>query len=301
MRTVLAVDLGGTKTATALIDDNARLSELRRDTAARELRSCVEQIAARAQGVEAVGVIVPGIYDTRTGMAWCPNLWGGAEVPLRDSLAAALDAPVVIDNDRAGYVLGEQWLGAARGLRDVVFVAIGTGIGVGLMVDGRVVSGAHGIAGAAGWWALNPQWQDVYASTGCWESEASGPAVARLAGMANAETVLAAARRGDASPRSIVASAARYTGMAVANLISLMNPEMVVLGGGFMHGAADLMLDRIREEAARWAQPVAMTRTRIELTALGDSAGLLGAARLAHLHLSHGETNVSEKLLPTHQ
>lgn len=281
MATVLAVDLGGTKTALARVDAQGAVGDRRTLVSSPTLEGSVEQIAAAAIGVDAVGVVVPGIYTVSTGRAWCPNLWGMEDVPLRDALRDRLNVDVFIDSDRSGYVLGESWLGAARGLRDVAFVAIGTGIGVGILSDGAVIRGAHGIAGAAGWFALNHEWIEPYAQVGCWEAEAAGPAVARLAGAGDAKTVVASARAGDRAALDVLHRAARYTGMGVANLISVLNPEVVVLGGGLMQGAGDLLLDRIRATAARWAQPIAAARCRIELTQLGEAAGLLGAARLA--------------------
>ena len=200
-------------------------------------------------------------------------------MPLRDALSSHLKVSLAIDCDRAGYVLGEQWRGAARGLRDVVFAAVGTGIGVGILSDGRIVAGAHGIAGAAGWFALDPRWKEEYARTGCWESEAAGPAVGRK-GARSTKAVVEAARAGDTAALAVIDEVSEYLAMSVANLISLLNPEMVVLGGGLMN-AGDLFLDRIRTRAKRWAQPVAFPKTRIELTQLGEDAGLLGAARLA--------------------
>jgi glucokinase len=281
MPTVLAVDLGGTKTAIARVDGNGTASDRHTLPAAQSVAETVEQIAGACSHVDAVGVIVPGIYTPATGRAWCPNLWGMEEVALLDALRARVSAPVVIDSDRSGYVLGEAWLGAARGLRHVVFVAIGTGIGVGVLSDGMLVRGAGGIAGATGWFALNPEWKAVYRETGCWEAEAAGPGVARLAGMPDARAVVDAARAGDRAALDVLQNAAQYTAMGVANLISAFNPEAVVLGGGLMLGAGDLLLDRIRSEVPRWAQPIAASRCRIELTQLGEAAGLLGAARLA--------------------
>lgn len=278
---VLAVDLGGTKTAIARVDGRGTLSEARTAAAARSLEDTVGQIADACHGVRAVGIIVPGIYTPATGRAWCPNLWGDDEVPLRRALEQRLSVEAFIDSDRSGYVLGESWLGAARGLRHVAFVAIGTGIGVGLLSEGVVVRGAGGIAGAAGWFALNPDWQEPYARTGCWEAEAAGPAIARAFGAPDARAVVDAARTGDARARAALERAAAYTAMGVANLISAFNPEAVVLGGGLMMGAGDLLLERVRQDAARWAQPKAFAQCRIELSQLGDAAGLLGAARLA--------------------
>jgi glucokinase len=279
--TVLAVDLGGTKTTTARVDARGVVSDRQKVPADHALDETVTRIAARVGDARAVGIVVPGIYTPETGRAWCPNLWGDAEVPLRDALQARLAVPVAIDSDRAGCVIGEAWLGAARDLRDVAFVAIGTGIGIGILSGGRVLRGARGIAGAAGWFALDPAWTDAYAATGCWEAEAAGPGIARHAGAPDAATAVRAARAGDPRAREAMARAARYTGMGIANLVSLLDPEAVVLGGGIGHGAADLLLDAVRAEARRWAQPIAASRCRIEVTQLGEDAGLLGAARLA--------------------
>jgi glucokinase len=278
---VLAVDLGGTKTALAHVSAGGTLRTTRTIPAARTLQESIAQIADAVADAEAVGVIVPGIYTPSTGQAWCPNLWGTAEVPLLDALRARVRVPLAIDSDRAGYVLGESWLGAARGLRDVAYVALGTGIGVGILSHGRIVHGAHGIAGAAGWFALDPRWQDAYASCGCWESESAGPGIARRLGVDDPALVFQAAREGEARARAVLEEAARYAGMGIANVISLLNPEVVVLGGGVVQGAGDLLLDPIRREVRRWAQPIAVGRCRIELTQLGASAGVLGAARLA--------------------
>jgi glucokinase len=285
MTSVLAVDLGGTKTAIAAVDELGCVRFRIKEAAERSPEDAAGRIAQAADRMNAaaVGVIVPGISDKRTGTVWAPNLWGWNEVHFGELLEARLSIPVVVDSDRSGYVLGEHWLGAARGLRDVAFVAVGTGIGVGILSCGRVIRGAHGIAGAAGWFALDPRWTSEYAQVGCWESESAGPAVARHAGTLTAEAAVAAACRGDERARAALDNAADYLAMGVANLISLLNPEMVVLGGGLMQ-AGDLLLDRIRRGVTRWAQPIAAGRVRIELTALGEDAGLLGAARLALLN-----------------
>ncbi|HJR59303.1 MAG TPA: ROK family protein [Vicinamibacterales bacterium] len=281
MRRVLAVDLGGTKTAIARVDADGAIRDHRTVPAAHDFEACVAQISEACEGVTAAGIVVPGIYDESTGRAWCPNLWGSDERPLREALRQRLNIETFIDSDRSGHVLGEAWLGAARGLRHVVFVAIGTGIGVGILSEGRVLRGAGGIAGAAGWFALNPDWQDEYRQTGCWEAEAAGPGVARFAGLPDGQAVVASARAGNGAALAALHRAADYTAMGIANLISLLNPEAVVLGGGFMVGAGDLMVDRIRSGVIRWAQPIAASRCRIDLTQLGEDAGLLGAARLA--------------------
>jgi glucokinase len=298
MRTVLAVDLGGTKTAVARVDADGTMHDRATFPAVRSVEASAGQIASLCVGVDAVGVVVPGIFTPDTGRAWCPNLWGAREVPLRDVVHHALRTgphrrasaglPVVIDSDRAGYVLGESWLGAGRGHRHVVFVAIGTGIGVGIVVDGQLVRGARGVAGAAGWFALDPRWTPRYGEVGCWEAEAGGPAIAAACGASDARAAVAAARRGEASAHEALERAARYTGMGVANLVSVLDPEVVILGGGLMTGASDLLLELIRAETRRWAQPIVAARCRLELSSLGDSAGIIGAARLALDALDEG-------------
>lgn len=284
MPTVLAVDLGGTKTAIARVDEEGSLADRQSFLSAHSLPESVDQIVTivrASQHVDAIGIIVPGIYAPPTGTAWCPNLWGAEHVPLRKALKDRLDTRVLIDSDRSGYVLGEAWQGTARGLRHVVFVGIGTGIGVGILSDGIVIRGAGGIAGAAGWFALNPEWTESYGIAGCWEAEASGLGVAREANLPDARAVVAAARSGDERALRVLRRAAHYTAMGIANLISVLNPEAVVLGGGLMTGAGDLMLDWIRSEVPRWAQPLAAGQCRVELTSLGEDAGLFGAAKLA--------------------
>jgi glucokinase len=288
----LAIDFGGTKTALAVVDGDGNLLA-RAERASHEdgrplAWSAIGSWAAAAlrsaglawSDLAGVGAIVPGIYDSRTGRAWAPNLWGRDEVELRGPLGEALAAPLTIDSDRCGYVLGECWRGAAKGARDAVFLAVGTGIGAGILSNGRLVRGAGGVAGAVGWMATTPHWQARYGEVGCLEAEASGPALARRFGAATAEAVVEAARSGDPRARRAVAETVEALAMAIASLIGVLNPEVVVLGGGVMQ-APDLFLEPIRAAVRRWAQPIALRQCRIEPTALGADAGVLGAARLA--------------------
>ena len=288
----LAIDLGGTKASFAVIDSKgAVLSRSKRPSHEGGATVTFEALAAsaadtvRAAGlgwgdVRGAGLVVPGIYNPATGRAWAPNLWGPDEIPLRDALAPRLPVPVVIDSDRSGYVLGEQWQGAARGSRDVVFLAVGTGIGAGILSDGRLVRGSGGIAGAVGWFALDPRWREDYGRVGAFEAEAAGPGLARRLGAASAEAVADAARGGDPAARRAVGETVEWLAMGIANLISTLNPQVVVLGGGLML-AADLFLEPVRHAVRRWAQPLAFPQCRIELTRLGEDAALFGAARLA--------------------
>ncbi len=292
MRHAVAVDIGATKVSAAIVDDQGGILARKKfpvegssvETLTRQIGKLVSEVVAECggnrQSIKTAGVIVPGIYFAETGKVWVPNLWGHEQVPFAKELEAELEMPVRMDSDRAGYVLGEQWLGAARGINDVVFLAVGTGIGAGIISGGRLLRGSGDVAGAVGWFALTPEHSELYSRIGCWEAEAAGPALARRAGALSAEQVIDSARSGDSTARRMIAETARYLGMGIANLISLLNPEMIVLGGGLMQ-AYDLFLEEIRDSVRRWAQPVAAQQVRIEPTQLGENAGLLGAARLA--------------------
>jgi glucokinase len=297
MDSVVAIDLGGTKLASAVVDSTGRILWQTKSAVSRgAVGACLEQIVevcreaigwagSGKRRIYRVGIIVPGIYFADSGNVWAPNLWGHEQVPFRAELERQLKLPVVIDSDRAGYVTGEQWLGAARGLKDVVFLSIGTGIGAGIIAGGQLLRGSGDIAGAVGWFALNPWMQDIYRKVGCWEAEAASPALARRCRAASAEDVIAAACRSDAAAMTAIEQTAKYLGMGIANIVSLLNPEMVVLGGGLMQ-SADLFLDTVKREMTEWAQPIAAKRVRITITELGENAGLLGAARLAFDRLS---------------
>jgi glucokinase len=293
-RPVLAVDLGGTKVSFAVVDaDGTIRARAKRsshegvagigyDAIAASAADTVRAAGLRWEDVRAAGVVVPGIYDPATARAWAPNLWGRDEVPLGEELRERLPVPVVVDSDRSGYVLGEAWRGAARDCTDVVFLAVGTGIGAGILSHGRLVRGRGGIAGAVGWFALDPRWREDYGRMGSFEAEAAGPALARRLGAASAEDVAAAARRGDPAARRAVGETVEWLAMGIANLISALDPQVVVLGGGLMQ-ASDLFLEPVRRAVRRWAQPKAVEECRIEATELGEDAALFGAARLAFL------------------
>lgn len=291
MHSVIAVDLGGTKLTTAVVDAAGVVLYRKKAVVARGApEEAIAQIATAItdaskaapadKPVRAAGMIVPGIYFAETGNVWLPNLWGHEQVPLRDELQRMIGVPVVVDSDRAGYVLGERWLGVARGMDDVVFLAVGTGIGAGIVSGGRLVRGHGDIAGAVGWFTLNTEQQEIYAHVGCWEAEAAGPGLARRVNAHSAEAVIVSARAGEPKAQRAIEITAQYLGMGIANLVSLLNPQMIVLGGGLMQ-AGDLFLETIKRVVAERAQPIAAKQVRIELTALGEDAGMFGAARLA--------------------
>lgn len=315
------IDVGGTKIAAALFTPEGDLLAKEKiaidpaggDAAAAQIgeRLAVLVAAARAAGgrLVAAGVCVPGIAYSSGGRVWAPNIPGWDQFPLLDRIWGHVpkvrvpdeaEIPLILESDRSACVAGEAWRGAAAGARDAVFLTVGTGIGAGIISDGLIIHGHEDIAGAVGWFGLNPAFAPEYGTMGSFEAEASGNSVARKAraelrkgrpsamtGLAGgsveavtAETVAAAARQNDPLAREIVAGAVTYLGMGVANIVSLLNPEVVVLGGGLFQ-APDLFLEPVRREFRRWAQPLAARSVRIEPSALGEDAGLYGCGRLA--------------------
>ncbi len=251
--------------------------------------------------IRAVGVSVPGIYYADRGTVWAPNIPGWTDYPLGSRIRENFGerVSVRVDSDRACYILGEAWKGRAAGCRNAIFVAVGTGIGAGILVDGHLLRGIGDAAGAIGWMALNRPYLSEYDDCGCFEYHASGAGIGKvarklLASNAGYEGVLRskavadltavdifkAEQAGDPIARQVLAESITFWGMAVANLVSLFNPEMIILGGGVFESAARF-LPRIREEAECWAQPISVKQVAIETSLLGADAGLYGAARLA--------------------
>ncbi len=307
---VIAIDLGGTKLRSALVTERGKMN-LRGACMIRGLPgpAVAERIAGEITRIERdagasfpAGIAVPGIADPADGRVWAPNIPGWEWIGLREKLAESLDRPessFVIENDRVCSIAGEVWAGAAKGCESAVFIAVGTGIGAGIMIDGRIVRGSSGAAGSIGWFAFSGEQDDTVAPCACLESRASGEGIAASArkladasaagaslrtGKSNADItagdVFAAFDEGDGIAERVIADCIACWGMAAANIVSMIDPEMIVFGGG-VFGPGARFIDAIRREASRRAQPVSMDRVRITVSALGGDAPLLGAARCA--------------------
>lgn len=295
-RGVISLDVGGTKIACGLFLESGEIlfhrtiatAQQSADASIDQLVSLIEEAISRSPKdvvTAGVGIVIPGWVEHKKRTVWAPNIAGWDHVPLQQRMEERVALPLILDSDRSGYVKGEAWLGAARGLSDVVFLAVGTGIGAGIMIGGRVVHGHDDLAGAVGWLALNPDFHERYGQMGCFEAEASGQAIATRAreimgAGVTTRDVFSAVTRGDPNARAILDEVVVYLGMGVANLVNVLNPEMVVLGGGLFQSGSELF-ERVRRDFIRWTQPFATQRVRVVASALGERAGLCGAARIA--------------------
>jgi glucokinase len=304
---VLAVDIGGSKTIVALVNANGEIIHWRRDATSmngpsaviEQLLNMMHQILeeGRPEDVVAVGIGIPAVLEKKTDMViWGPNLPGFRNVKLREALEDKLKLPVFIEYDGHTAVLGEWWQGAGRGYENVVFVIIGTGIGGGMILDGKLFRGASRLAGAAGWFTLATEIdnEDSSRQYGHWEYLASGPGILRRAqsilrsGRSSivdpekltTRDVFSAARNFDPLCQEIVNETARIIGIGVANIVSLVNPEVVILGGG-IGMQADLLLGKVKGVVRSQAQPISSQSVQIVASKLGERAGLLGAAYIA--------------------
>lgn len=304
---VLAVDLGGTKCSAAVVDRKGHIVSRRTvavdvSSPSAPVRQIVQLIRDLAEGTGpkpsfvAAGIAVPGLVR-RNGTVWAPNLPGWERMPLASRLQRSFEIPVVVESDRNAALLGECWRGAARGRSDAIVLMIGTGIGAGIMSGGRVVRGAHELSGCAGWLSVSLAKNSNPSPTGELESVMAGPGIANAArkrlqegqtsrlsqydaSKITAHEVAAAARGGDQMALDIFDRAGSLLGLGVANIVSLFDPEVVILGGG-MAGAADLYLDSTRDAMLKGAQPLAAREVKLAVSKLGDRANLLGCARLA--------------------
>lgn len=304
---VLAIDIGGTKLALALLSEEGVISARQvvalNGKSGTEAGSLIVQqvlgVLETHKNIGGIGVAIPGIYTKNEGTVWAPNIPGWEAYPLLTEIQQAVgDIPVTIDSDRACYIAGEVGFGNAKGCSDAIFVAVGTGIGAGIITDGKILRGANDIAGAIGWMALENSFKDKYIFCGCFEHQASGEGIGKVArekleerkkyngllrnkpfNEINAHDVFGAFEKGDEIAREVLENCIKYWGMALANLISIFNPEKIILGGGIF-GPANQFLHDIIDETKKWAQPISMQKVKIETSALGGDAGLYGAAYL---------------------
>ncbi|MER5322704.1 ROK family protein [Streptosporangium roseum] len=304
MTLVVGVDIGGTKTSAGLVDSSGTLLAVRTqptpaaqgpaavlDTAV----GLVGEVASGAGEITAVGVGSAGVVDPRRGVIVSATdaITGWAGTDLRGEVSRRLGLPVAVDNDVHAHALGEQWRGAAAGYADVLLVAVGTGIGASVVLGGRVLRGAHSVAGHAG---HVPAVAAAGRPCPCGghghvEAVASGPAMlAEYRGRAAAAVlepsgapgladVARLAAEGDRIAVSVLTGGAAALGSTIGGLMNVIDPEVVVVGGG-VAACGELWWQALREGIAAEVLP-ALREVPVGPAALGGDAALLGAARMA--------------------
>lgn len=299
---VIGIDLGGTKLSAALFSSSGELLakeyKLLNGAAGTAVGVTVAEtiLALRARRpdlrVNSVGICVPGIVYSKRGTVWAPNIPGWDNYPLKDDLNAVLNdrsIRISIESDRTCYILGELWKGAARGCTDAIYLAVGTGIGAGILLDGRIIHGAGDIVGATGWMALESPFRDEFIPVGCFEYYASGNGIGNQAKLLyddpkkTSYDVFSDYGKDPIATR-ILDKAIQLWGMGAANLVSLFNPQKVIFGGG-VFGPAVQYIGRIYAEARKWGQPISMRDVVFCASEVGGDAALLGAAYLGIMNM----------------
>jgi glucokinase len=235
---------------------------------------------AKHPDISSVGIGVPGLYYPESGSTrFLVNMtgeWDG--VPVGPRVGAALELPTHLVNDARAFGLAELRLGAGRGAKSMVGMTLGTGIGGVLAVDGRIVQGHDGTAGELGHQTIDPDGPPCNCgNNGCLEAFARADRLAEACGAANAGQAIHRARAGDKRALAGMASVGRYLGIGIANMIVLLTPDRVVIGGGIA-AAGDLLLDPIRAEVAQRVHVTSLDRVSIVTAHLGTWAGAIGAA-----------------------
>jgi len=288
----VGIDLGGTKIEGVVLEPDGRAVTRRRIPTERErgyehivarTAELARTLLAEAPGTRAVGIGTPGAVSARDGTMKNSNTTCLNGRPLLADLRAALPVDVRIENDANCFALAEANLGAGRGHRLVFGVILGTGVGGGIVHRGELWSGPQHVAGEWGHHRIDPAGPVCYCGQrGCVETLLSGPALERAHREAggpacNAQTVVARAASGDAIASAVLARYLDVFGHALANLINVLDPDAVVLGGGL--SGIEALYDRGRDAVARYVFSDEL-RTPILRPTLGDSAGVIGAALL---------------------
>ena len=309
----VGIDLGGTSIKAGLVDESGKIlakascpTLVERgakpvvDDMAKLSLEVVEKGGYTLNDVKAIGIGLPGIQDPRTGIVpFCTNLYWH-EVPVVEWMHETIDKPVFIDNDATVAGLAESVAGVSAGVKDSVFLTLGTGVGGGIVLNGKVYSGAHGVGSELGHMITVIDGEPcTCGNRGCWERYASATAMIRMGREAaekhpesliytsvsgnlseiTAKVVTDAAKAGDPAASEVFDRYVYHLCVGIVNIINFLDPEVIVLGGGVSHAGA-FLLDAVRAKLPSMVFYKTMPYARIELATLGNDAGIIGAAML---------------------
>jgi len=280
----LGIDVGGTNVKAVVVEEGRVIVREERPTLSEEggPPAVLRRIADLAGGVgawDSVGVALPGLFDENGRAVLLPNLYGDwAGTPVGEPLASALGAPVRLVNDGHAFALAESTLGAGRGARNVMCIVCGTGIGGGLVLDGRLHLGPRERAGEFGHHTVTEDGPECECGNrGCLELYAGSRAIARAAGRGTFRETVAAAGDGDVRAREALERAGQLVGLAIANVLIFLCPDLVVVGGGVAE-AGERFLGPLRAEVEARARVAPLDRIDVVEGELGAEAGAIGAA-----------------------
>jgi glucokinase len=307
----IGVDLGGTNLRVAAIDADGQVLQKVSEPAVfdtgpenvvRDIVRVIDEVRARVSTavLRGVGIGVPGFIDIDAGVVvGTANLPGFQGFPVRDEIQKALGTPITLENDANAAALGEMWLGAGRGVKDLLLITLGTGIGGGIVVDGKVLHGFLGMAGEIGHMTVFPDGNPCGCGNhGCLEKHASATAIAAMGRMMHfgndvtAKQVYDLAVQGNDRAKLIFETVGRALGIAIASLINLFNFPLYLVSGGPLP-AWELFAPFMFEEIKRRSFTFGRNGTRIEKALLGADAGLFGAAYLPFQHAAVATTVAS--------
>lgn len=308
----IGVDIGGTNIKIALVDNQGNISysntiptraemgyEYTVDNIKQAIRTLMEQTKETNDSIEGIGFGFPGQIDYQKGIVrLLPNIPGWVEVPIAEMIEKEFHIPTKADNDVRCAALGELNYGAGKDCQNLVCITVGTGIGSGIIINGKLVRGASNAAGEIG--HIKLQMKDGplcgCGDTGCFEAFASGPAIVAMAEdyikggkstkfreLADTEItpyiVSEAAKQGDVVAKRIFSIMGEYIGLGLTSVINLLNPEKIIIGGG-VADAGDILFDPIRETIQKRAMPIQGSAVEIVSAQLGNTAGVIGASLL---------------------
>lgn len=301
---IFAADLGGTHLRGATVDRDGKIRfRFKQNTPqVKDANAIVDAIVAAVKEsdaeITAVSLVVPGTVNVEEGaVVTAPNLPCLDGFGLAEALTEQLNLPVILENDANAAAVGEMWQGAAVGCNTIICVTLGTGVGGGIILNGKLWRGVDGAAAEIGHMCVDPFGgvACTCGSRGCLEVFASATAIVRMTREASprypdsvlqgkedrtAETIFEAGQQGDELALEIFRRMGVYLGIGLANLINILNPEMIVIGGGVVNGW-DLFEKHMHQQVEERAFPLLAARVKIVRAKCGDDAGLLGAARLA--------------------
>jgi glucokinase len=300
----IGVDMGGTNLRAAAIDSNGKIIEkvtsntqysAGREAVIGDIVTAIQAVREKVgqEGLAGVGIGIPGYIQIETGVLMgASNLPGLEGFPVRDAIQKRLGTTIILENDANAAALGEKWMGAGRAVKDLVLITLGTGIGGGIIIDGRVLHGHLGMAGELGHMTVVPEGNPCgCGNCGCLEKHASATALVSMANLLqlgqhiSAEDVYKLAVGGNERAQRCFESMGRALGIALANLINIFNFPLYLLSGGVL-AAWDLFEPSMLSEIRRRSFTFTRTPTRIERAILGNEAGLFGAAYLPFQHHS---------------